>query len=48
LTDTDNNFKPKTDAENIELAKKLVKIWDKKRTENYNDLDTSRMVLKKY
>jgi hypothetical protein len=37
LTDNDNNFKSKTDAENIELAKKLVKILDKKRTENYND-----------
>jgi hypothetical protein len=37
LTDNDNNFKLKTDAEDIELAKKIVKILDKKRAENYVD-----------
>jgi hypothetical protein len=35
--DNDNNFKSKTDAEDIELAKQLVKILDKKRAENFND-----------
>ena len=37
LTDNVNNFKSKTDAEDIELAKSLVKILDKKRAENYEE-----------
>ena len=37
LMDNDNNFKSKTDAEDIKLAKSLVKILDKKRAENYED-----------
>ena len=37
LTGNDNNLLPKTDAKDIELAKKLVKLLNKKRAEKYED-----------